>query len=109
MQKSRAMPRSGLQTRQVLRRCPPPHRLPRATRDEMKRSEEHTSELQSHVNLVCRLALEKKKRAASTECVLVAQLVLIRSNSARLMALPAKSRPARAHSRSAFEIGRAHV
>src|SRR6266571_3241562 len=26
------------------------------------RSEEHTSELQSHVNLVCRLLLEKKKR-----------------------------------------------
>src|SRR5438477_8096689 len=32
------------------------------------RSEEHTSELQSHVNLVCRLLLEKKKqeRAHST-------------------------------------------
>src|SRR4051812_49800869 len=29
--------------------------------DEM-RSEEHTSELQSHVNLVCRLLLEKKKK-----------------------------------------------
>src|SRR5690242_21167451 len=27
-----------------------------------RRSEEHTSELQSHVNLVCRLLLEKKKR-----------------------------------------------
>src|SRR5438477_5402470 len=27
------------------------------------RSEEHTSELQSHVNLVCRLLLEKKTRA----------------------------------------------
>src|SRR6516225_4623477 len=27
------------------------------------RSEEHTSELQSHVNLVCRLLLEKKKEA----------------------------------------------
>src|SRR5690242_21301691 len=31
--------------------------------DEL-RSEEHTSELQSHVNLVCRLLLEKKKRDA---------------------------------------------
>src|SRR4051812_50008511 len=29
-----------------------------------QRSEEHTSELQSHVNLVCRLLLEKKKRPA---------------------------------------------
>src|SRR5438477_8034204 len=32
------------------------------------RSEEHTSELQSHVNLVCRLLLEKKKiQHASSE------------------------------------------
>src|SRR6266571_2393778 len=29
--------------------------------DVYNRSEEHTSELQSHVNLVCRLLLEKKK------------------------------------------------
>src|SRR5690242_21273964 len=29
---------------------------------DRSRSEEHTSELQSHVNLVCRLLLEKKKR-----------------------------------------------
>src|SRR5438477_788925 len=29
---------------------------------EANRSEEHTSELQSHVNLVCRLLLEKKKK-----------------------------------------------
>src|SRR5438477_8308530 len=32
-----------------------------ARRVERLRSEEHTSELQSHVNLVCRLLLEKKK------------------------------------------------
>src|SRR5690242_21198040 len=31
------------------------------TRGAGLRSEEHTSELQSHVNLVCRLLLEKKK------------------------------------------------
>src|SRR4051812_49963555 len=30
------------------------------------RSEEHTSELQSHVNLVCRLLLEKKKKSHSS-------------------------------------------
>src|SRR5207237_6929821 len=29
----------------------------------MSRSEEHTSELQSHLNLVCRLLLEKKKKS----------------------------------------------
>src|SRR5262249_61296195 len=31
-----------------------------------RRSEEHTSELQSLTNLVCRLLLEKKKKAGST-------------------------------------------
>src|SRR5260370_2581502 len=36
-------------------------RLAEALRDRVKRSEEHTSELQSHLNLVCRLLLEKKK------------------------------------------------
>src|SRR6266480_1047194 len=30
--------------------------------DPRRRSEEHTSELQSHVNLVCRLLLEKKNK-----------------------------------------------
>src|SRR5260370_23825162 len=30
-------------------------------RTKKSRSEEHTSELQSHLNLVCRLLLEKKK------------------------------------------------
>src|SRR5260370_18282997 len=30
------------------------------------RSEEHTSELQSHLNLVCRLLLEKKKKSINT-------------------------------------------
>src|SRR5438477_5739706 len=33
----------------------------RASDHRAVRSEEHTSELQSHVNLVCRLLLEKKK------------------------------------------------
>src|SRR2546430_11346314 len=33
------------------------------------RSEEHTSELQSQSNLVCRLLLEKKKKEQSRDCV----------------------------------------
>src|SRR5260370_5847587 len=37
----------------------PPHNL--------VRSEEHTSELQSHLNLVCRLLLEKKKQSVATD------------------------------------------
>src|SRR5260370_26577398 len=32
------------------------------SRHLLARSEEHTSELQSHLNLVCRLLLEKKKK-----------------------------------------------
>src|SRR3989449_6870569 len=41
--------------RRLVRRLlhPPPHR---------RRSEEHTSELQSRLHLVCRLLLEKKKK-----------------------------------------------
>src|SRR2546427_6640686 len=36
--------------------------LPRAAEPAAPRSEEHTSELQSQSNLVCRLLLEKKKK-----------------------------------------------
>src|SRR2546427_9600781 len=35
--------------------------------DKSKRSEEHTSELQSQSNLVCRLLLEKKKKKKITQ------------------------------------------
>src|SRR5438477_5644692 len=35
------------------------------------RSEEHTSELQSHVNLVCRLLLEKKKNKHKTTSIII--------------------------------------
>src|SRR2546427_7314042 len=51
--------------------CPEP-RAPGALRGDsccwsarLRRSEEHTSELQSQSNLVCRLLLEKKKHGAS--------------------------------------------
>src|SRR5467141_718754 len=37
----------------------------RVLADYWARSEEHTSELQSHLNLVCRLLLEKKQRSRS--------------------------------------------
>src|SRR2546430_10352458 len=53
----------------------PGHALPRGERQRLRellgldgrvlRSEEHTSELQSQSNLVCRLLLEKKKTAPS--------------------------------------------
>src|SRR2546430_12924916 len=45
----------------------PRRALPRAGRDRggTRRSEEHTSELQSQSNLVCRLLLEKKSHQSS--------------------------------------------
>src|SRR5436190_7290753 len=48
-----------------VRRTRPPCRRPRTSRPRRltrRRSEEHTSELQSHSDLVCRLLLEKKKQ-----------------------------------------------
>src|SRR2546429_6385283 len=52
-----------------VRRCTPRARSPRHHRNgagesqNVPRSEEHTSELQSRLHLVCRLLLEKKKTA----------------------------------------------
>src|SRR2546427_7858756 len=43
---------------------PPPFSSPMSPRRRKWRSEEHTSELQSQSNLVCRLLLEKKKTSA---------------------------------------------
>src|SRR2546430_13695168 len=68
-----ALPISGFSgsTRKPPRRCTPgsgPAFRSRATRPSggspstLPRSEEHTSELQSQSNLVCRLLLEKKKK-----------------------------------------------
>src|SRR5256885_9632355 len=47
-----------------VRRAASRHRLPGVgtQHDRSRRSEEHTSELQSPCNLVCRLLLEKKKK-----------------------------------------------
>src|SRR5438105_9703208 len=42
-----------------------PDRIVVRVHDPIGRSEEHTSELQSRVDLVCRLLLEKKKRYSS--------------------------------------------
>src|SRR6266540_7340121 len=41
----------------------------REVHDRARRSEEHTSELQSHHDLVCRLLLEKKKKKNQTSWV----------------------------------------
>src|SRR2546427_907911 len=50
-------------SRARLRIWPPPSAFPQITFPRRSsRSEEHTSELQSQSNLVCRLLLEKKKK-----------------------------------------------
>src|SRR2546430_10293761 len=58
----------------------PPPRPPAACRDPRtrtaSRSEEHTSELQSQSNLVCRLLLEKKKRQDYLKAVIFRLLSL---------------------------------
>src|SRR4051812_49875438 len=47
------------------RAVPAPSSVEDAQPMMVPRSEEHTSELQSHVNLVCRLLLEKKKETSA--------------------------------------------
>src|SRR2546430_10241394 len=47
----------------------------RRPRETSSRSEEHTSELQSQSNLVCRLLLEKKKRLALVSVVRLPDLL----------------------------------
>src|SRR5690625_6082798 len=74
------MPNCELQPRELLKNVPtrvadPPGGLTsyrdacRRALTRQKRSEEHTSELQSRGHLVCRLLLEKKKTQRNRECV----------------------------------------
>src|SRR5215468_11976995 len=67
----RRPPRSTLFPYTTLFRSPsprvaPPGAAPTGLEGQRLRSEEHTSELQSHHDLVCRLLLEKKKNKPST-------------------------------------------
>src|SRR5258706_1130603 len=62
-------------------RSPPPFLRPRLPKKLLSvismRSEEHTSELQSLTNLVCRLLLEKKKKKTNTEHIICTQRVQV--------------------------------
>src|SRR5256885_16121461 len=62
-----ALPISCLRAWFVRRRAWIRHGVPRPC--HQGRSEEHTSELQSPCNLVCRLLLEKKKKKTSTNYI----------------------------------------
>src|SRR5690348_17538567 len=64
----RSQARPGRAPDPVLRSSPEPPALTQNSSSALprrERSEEHTSELQSPVHLVCRLLLEKKKRKMS--------------------------------------------
>src|SRR5438105_15238235 len=57
-----ALPICRRGSRRQARRCDHALGSARVPRAPARRSEEHTSELQSRVDLVCRLLLEKKKK-----------------------------------------------
>src|SRR2546430_12827678 len=56
-----------------------PMMAPRALSRNDARSEEHTSELQSQSNLVCRLLLEKKKNFNAGSCRVVAYFLHLKT------------------------------
>src|SRR5260221_7861089 len=75
--RSRAAPTPTLETRVPDCPGPWPYRPPSSHRPYRlkatvrgSRSEEHTSELQSHSDLVCRLLLEKKKKTKQRTLIL---------------------------------------
>src|SRR2546430_9675553 len=74
----RSWPRSAARCWPGWRRCRPAARPPTAPAPTSARcrSEEHTSELQSQPNLVCRLLLEKKKKMLPCGAVQIADGVL---------------------------------
>src|SRR6478672_12836346 len=68
----RRPPRSTLFPYTTLFRAPPSRRRPHDCLDTPRRrhrSEEHTSELQSRSDLVCRLLLEKKKKKINSNII----------------------------------------
>src|SRR5436190_12341209 len=65
-------PRPPARPCSTARRTAPPHSppTPKPCTKRKSRSEEHTSELQSHSDLVCRLLLEKKKLNSTSQRIL---------------------------------------
>src|SRR2546430_10985168 len=75
----------------VVLRTPPSRRG--AVASTSQRSEEHTSELQSQSNLVCRLLLEKKKRTCTSGDPFIFPNVMRRTSGHRLEPpIPSKSK-----------------
>src|SRR4030066_1979142 len=72
-----ALPICGGPPRGALRRLLPRGGLVGNGLQDRRRSEEHTSELQSHLNLVCRLRLEKRSQSLFVYTVLNTSLKAI--------------------------------
>src|SRR2546430_13294274 len=62
-----------------------PHQLAFCTFPPPPRSEEHTSELQSQSNLVCRLLLEKKKKTQDHSFILIQPVLHMRYSTILLV------------------------
>src|SRR2546430_12289119 len=65
------------------------HEVGVAARRRRERSEEHTSELQSQSNLVCRLLLEKKKKQPSSSLSTAMHIHVLQAAHVRNSANPA--------------------
>src|SRR2546430_3449197 len=76
--------------------CPDPARIIPCRANPRARSEEHTSELQSQSNLVCRLLLEKKKKNVliARQPVVTLSLIAPRDSSHRRDHLSSDALPA---------------
>src|SRR2546422_7568162 len=64
----------------------------RETANAMGRSEEHTSELQSRLHLVCRLLLEKKKKKSNTHLRMKNKAHVTHTRQPRMLARRTDSR-----------------
>src|SRR2546427_8097146 len=79
-------PPRGTGPRAPTARAAGPCARPRSSRCRA-RSEEHTSELQSQSNLVCRLLLEKKKKKQSNDATPINQILKQTATSQRSIRL----------------------
>src|SRR5688572_31565118 len=68
------------------RRCSRRRSDPQGSEWRVRRSEEHTSELQSQSNLVCRLLLEKKNNESAVDAVQQKQPDIIRHDLLQFIA-----------------------
>src|SRR2546422_2536232 len=77
--------------------------LPSSSRRKLNRSEEHTSELQSRLHLVCRLLLEKKKKKITHQTSRAPSILI-----SPFIPLNNTGNPSRRNARSRWQINFTH-